>query len=238
LKLLSDSDLSTCLERFMEERGAFFLACADLRFLPETNRKGLPFGVCIGVELNPSIVAGITAGPTREYAAEYERANKLLQSLGDDCADFLRKRGYKAAACLPSVDKLDYKTLSTALPHKTVATRAGIGWIGKCALLVTKTHGSAIRYNTVLTDAPLRLGTPVEVSYCEDCSFCVEACPAGAPSGRDWSPGLERGNFFDAFACCEKAGQLAGEIGIKHTICGICIAACPFTKRYLKGRNR
>ena len=76
---MNDSDLLTCLDRFMTEQGASFLACADLRFLPEKNRHNLPLGVCIGVELNPLIVAGITDGPTPEYAAEYERANKLLR---------------------------------------------------------------------------------------------------------------------------------------------------------------
>ena len=97
-----------------------------------------------------------------------------------------------------------------------MATLAGLGWIGKCALLVSETHGSAVRYNTVLTDAPLPEGTPVE-----------------APSGRDWRPELQREDFFDAFACRDTSRSQARKLGLDHTICGICIAACPFTWRYL-----
>ena len=48
----------------------------------------------------------------------------------------------------------------TALPHKTIATRAGIGWIGKSALLVTAKYGSAIRLSSILTD------TPIETASC------------------------------------------------------------------------
>jgi len=53
------------------------------------------------------------------------------------------------------------------------------------------------------------------------------------PSGRPWQPSLQRSDFFDAFACCENARAQCRKIGIDHTICGMCIAACPYTRRYL-----
>ena len=34
-----------------------------------------------------------------------------------------------------------------------MATLSGMGWIGKCALLVNDSYGTAVRYITVLTDA-------------------------------------------------------------------------------------
>jgi len=40
----------------------------------------------------------------------------------------------------------------SSMPQKTIATRAGLGWIGKTALLITPQFGSAIRLNSVLTD--------------------------------------------------------------------------------------
>jgi len=228
-----DTGLFKDLERFLSGRGASVVGCADLSVLPAEARAGLPLGVCIGVALTPSIVAGIADGPTRAYGAEYDRVNALLLRLGEDCAGFLSERGFRAVSGRPSHAVRDYSTLSTPLPHKTTATRAGLGWIGKCALLISGTHGSAVRYNTVLTDAPLPAGTPVVEPKCGDCTACVDACPAHAPSGREWRPEQQREDFYDAFACCDTSTRRACELGLEHPICGICIAACPYTRRYL-----
>ncbi len=224
------------LRELLTDRGAALVACADLGPLPADVRQEFPRAISIGVALSPPIVAGNVDGPTEEYQAEYERVNALLNRLGEDAAALLRRRGYLALAGNATVEKLDGDTLTTPLPHKTVATRAGLGWIGKCALLITKGYGSALRLNTVLTDAPLEVGSPVESSDCGKCAVCVEACPAGAPSGRHWQPGQPRKSFFDAFACCRKAQERAGKIDSPYTICGICIAVCPYTKRYTDER--
>ncbi len=80
----------------------------------------------------------------------------------------------------------------TELPHKTVATRAGLGWIGKCALLVTRQFGSAVRLTSFLTDAELECAVPVTQSACRGCTLCVDTCPAGAVSGRQWSTEVDR----------------------------------------------
>lgn len=234
---MADEHLFAEVVLLLTQEGAALVGCANLGPLPSEVRNGLPLGVCIGVALSPWIVAGITRGPTNQYAEEYQRANALLDRLAADAAALLRRRGFQAVAGRATVDRLDPETLATPLPHKTIATRAGLGWIGKSALLITPRYGSAVRYNTVLTDAPLPAGTPVETSRCGKCTACVEACPAAAPSGRDWRAGQRREVFFDAFACCRNAREMAGKIGIRHTICGICIAVCPHTKRYTDERR-
>lgn len=197
----------------------------------------LPVGVCIGVSLTPSIVAGITRGPTPEYAGEYERVNELLQLLGEHCAAFLQERGFRAVSLAPSIDLKDREKLETDLPHKTVATLAGVGWVGKCALLVSESYGSAVRFNSVLTDAPLPAGEPQGASRCGECVCCVEACPAGAVSGSQWRAGLKRELFFDAEACRDCASRLGTKAGSDRTVCGICIAVCPHTQRYVNGNG-
>lgn len=231
---MADSELRNRMERLLASRGLTFLACADLTPLQSSVRHGLPLGVCLGVGLSPGVVSGIADGPTREYAAHYKDVNRLLNELSRLCARFLNEHGYRAVPFEASTRMPEGGDLSTPLPHKTVATRAGVGWIGKCALLVTESYGSAVRFNTVLTDAPLPTGSPVEASQCEDCTSCVSACPAEAPLGGDWEAGLPRDEFFDAYSCRRMARALAQGVGIEHPICGICIAACPHTQSYLE----
>jgi len=230
---MSDARLLSKLESRLIPQGLTFLACADLAALPSSTRHGLPVGICLGVRLDPRIISQISEGPTREYAAQYRNVNRLLNQLAQSCSRFLRDHGFRAAAAEASGYIPDNSDLSTPLPHKTVATRAGVGWIGKCALLVTESYGSAVRYNTVLTDAPLPLGAPVDASNCGECAACVEACPACAPSGAQWRPSLARDEFFDAYSCRRMARAQSASLGIDHPICGICIAACPHTQRYL-----
>jgi epoxyqueuosine reductase QueG len=213
--------------------GASLVGYADLSAVPEEARDGLPFGVSIAVALDPAIVAGIELGPTPAYSDEYEQKNRFLDDLGAATARFLQEQGHRARA-LAAIGGSDPGALSTRLPHKTAATRSGLGWIGKCALLVTEQFGSAVRLVTVLTDAELPVGEPVDDSRCGDCVACVEACPGGAPTGKDWALGVHRDEFFDAFACRDDKHARARKIGIEHEVCGMCIAACPWTKKYLQ----
>jgi epoxyqueuosine reductase QueG len=222
------------LEALMRTRGAALFGYADLLALPAEQRAGLPFGVSMAVGLSPTVVADLGHGPTRAYGLEYRRVNRMLNALATTVAQFLLQRGHRAQAVASTGVDIDWRRLDTPLlPHKTVATRAGLGWIGKSALLVTRRFGSAIRLVSVLTDAALPVGEPVSNSRCGDCWECVEACPAGAPSGRHWRVALERGDFYDAVACHEAAAEMCRRARIDDVICGICIIACPWTRMYV-----
>jgi epoxyqueuosine reductase QueG len=94
--------------------------------------------------------------------------------------DILISERYKAVALKPTVKQVDLTKTDAHLPHKTVATKAGFGWIGKSALLITKRYGAAIRLASVLTDADLDTAEPVEQSMCGDCRQCADHCPAKA----------------------------------------------------------
>jgi len=169
---------------------------------------------------------------------EYQRANDLLSELSHKAAKLLQERGFAAVALEPTTEEFDAVRLRAGLSHKIAATRSGLGWIGKNALVITRPFGSAIRLTTVLTDAPLETGHPLDESRCGTCSACVETCPAHAPSGTNWRLGMCRDEFFDARACCRKATELCEREEIDSTICGICIEACPWTRKYLKRAAR
>jgi epoxyqueuosine reductase len=224
----------TELTTILSSQGAVIVAAADIGRISPDLRYGLPVGISIAAPITPDIVAGIKDGPTSEYYAEYERLNELLGKLGAVAADYISKRGHKAVAFAATNVDYDSKTLTTRLPHKTVATRAGLGWIGKTALLVTRSFGPAIRLTTVLTDAKFPCGQPIDASQCGDCRACVEVCPAHAATGLGWHVGLERSSFFDAAACRATARALSAKIGVEESCCGMCVAACPWTQAYIR----
>ena len=218
----------------LRQAGASVVGFADLSPLPEPATGGLKSAISVGIAFDPEVVAGLAAGPTTRYHAEYDRVNSALARATALAADMLRERGFAATSGPVTVRAVDGGRDTTLLPHKTVATRAGLGWIGHCALLVTPAFGPALRISSVLTNAPLTHAVPIERSHCGTCRRCVDACPAGAVRGRSWTAGLPRDQIYDAAACRKKASALATAQGIEETICGICILACPWTQRYLR----
>ncbi len=223
----------------MLEKGASLVGFADLSELPEEVRHSMQFAVSMAVALDAVVIAAIHDGPTKEYHAEYRQANALLWELAKFAARMIEDSGHRAIPKRPTHAGIDQRTQSTVLPHKTVATHAGLGWIGKCALLVTEEYGPAARLTTILTDAELNAAEPIVDSRCGECRLCVDSCPGRAPSGKNWNSRLLRHEFFDAFACADAARERAtAKIGLDDTICGICISVCPFTAKYVKSATK
>jgi epoxyqueuosine reductase QueG len=221
------------LVRVLTPAGASMVAFADLGDLPPGPRRYMDSAVWIAVALDPRIVREIENGPTKLYEIEYRKKNELLAKLIQRATKVLRGFGFEAIPRLATDEDIDWIDLTTPLPHKTVATRAGIGWIGKCGLLVTEEFGSAIRMAVVLTDASFTWTQPIGYSMCDDCEECVTHCPAGAPTGEDWIKGMEREEYYNAHLCHEHIVDIVKGKGLSAKICGICIAVCPYTEEYV-----
>jgi len=223
--------------RYLQERilgwGASLVGFADLRGVAPFPFSRWPNAVSIAVALDPTVVAGLQDGPTPEYYEEYERVNCLLNEIAAKSADFISSLGYRAEPFPATiVDKSqgdEYeRTLRVAFQHKTAGTRAGLGWIGKSALLVTPQFGPRVRLATVFTDMPLDVGQPVTAGRCGDCGACLARCPAGAIKGQEWQVGLPREELIDASVCRAKAKQLLLErVGVEDSVCGVCMSVCP-----------
>ncbi|MDR1642636.1 MAG: epoxyqueuosine reductase [Clostridiales bacterium] len=225
--------LTSSVKQELHSFGALLVGFGDLAAIPASQRHGMPVGVCVAVKFPKEVIRGIANLPTKEYYCWYYRLNEKLDLIVSQGAELLKKMGYEAVA--QTRDRVGSGgIMQTTLPHKTVATRAGIGWIGKCALLVTEEYGSMIRLSAILTDAPLETAVPINKSRCGDCLVCAKGCPGHAVKGAEWSLGTSRDEIFDAATCRDTARERSFEgYGIKETICGRCIALCPYTKRHL-----
>lgn len=221
------------IERRLRDAGASLVGFADVSKLPGNIAGGLPCAISIGVRLNPEIVREIENGPTPRYFREYNRINALLGQLSDRAADALTEAGFHAIPIKATSEQFDPVKLSMPVQHKTIATRAGLGWIGRSALLITREYGPAVRLGSVLTDADFQAGTPMNESHCGNCRNCVDRCPARAIVGDHWRLGAPRESIYDAPTCRATAVRLSNQAGFEATICGVCIHACPWTQRYL-----
>jgi epoxyqueuosine reductase QueG len=215
--------------------GVSLVGFADISDLPADVRGSMTSAISIAVALDASIINEIDKGPTKQYYQEYRRANEFLAHLSKTTVEYLKGRGNRAVAIKPTVEgkDLDHETLTTLLPHKTVARLAALGWIGKSALLITEKYGAAVRLATVLSDVEFEVTSTVTNSRCGDCRKCVEACPGSAIKGVNWVAGTQRETIYDAFACCDTAKKLSKKADIPPVICGICINVCPWTQKYI-----
>ncbi len=142
-------------------------------------------------------------------------------------AGLITRHGARATALRPTIGGheavVDWADAGV-FPHKTAATQAGLGWIGKTALFISPRFGPRVRLATVFTDLELPCGDPIVESRCGACTECVDVCPVGA--GRDvlWHAGLPRGELYDARACELRCEANAGANG---GLCGMCVAVCP-----------
>jgi len=211
---------------------------ADLTGLLHTRFQGYNYGIVIGKKLDDSIVDSVMNGPTIEYYNQYVDTNNYLAGLVKELADDLKALGINSLALNPTTNDVyraaDYDlTLRHNFSQKMVATRAGLGWIGKTDLFISKKFGPRLRLASVLVDYPLKpLNKPIDKSRCGKCSLCVEACPAQAATGQLWHIHLDRDQFYSARKCRETASRLTLErIGKDERICGICVSVCPVGKR-------
>jgi len=193
---------------------------------------GFPFALSWAIPMNPDIMVTIRNGPTPTYADEYARVNTLINKLSGALAGELKGRGFRAKP-LAASDRSDTVNIKGDFAHKTAATRAGLGWIGRHCQLITGTFGPWIRLGTVFTDIELPCGPPVERSFCGRCIRCVEACPAKALKGNAWYPGISREEILDARVCDEWKKEHYFQYHKGHN-CGICSAVCPYGLKALK----
>lgn len=223
--------LTEGLKERLFESGAALVGVGDLKSVGEC---GYDTGVSVAVPLPKHVIRDLQEAPTKEYYELYDILNNKLNGIITAGERFLQEKGFDAYAQTTDRVQIDSDNRSR-LPHKTVATRAGLGWIGKNNLLVTETFGSAVRISSLLTNAPLKCGSPIDKSRCGGCSLCVQKCPAQALQGVLWEMGMPREKFVDVKKCYKKQTEIMYEAtGIETDLCGKCFAVCLYTQKYLK----
>lgn len=138
-----------------------------------------------------------------------------------ELADFICK-AFPAERCLPCVD-------TGPMVDRAAAVRAGIGWFGKNANVLTREFGSWVLLGEIITTLELPPDAPLAKS-CGQCVECLVRCPTGAigPDGR-----------VDGRRCISDLTQLRTPIprelrpaiGNRLWGCDDCQSVCPVNER-------
>lgn len=204
-----DTELNKIWEQRIKDNGADFVYFVDISMFPKDIVEEYSCAVLFGKGLSKEYISTLKAGlePKRKEVLNTERK---MDTLAAKLAEQLEAEGYKSIA----------KLKTGRLPHKTVALRAGLGFIGKNNLLVTPEYGCALMLGKVLTTAPFVTTSEMpKQPQCGDCNICVNVCPGEALLGKTWSLTTTRDEIMVRKLC---------------TLCLKCMVFCPYTAKYIE----
>lgn len=210
--------------------GASDISFADVR---GHNDQNLTAAVSVFIRLCDGIINEIGSEPTYAYYAHYKAVNNLIDLITLRISLLVENAGYKAYPVSSSQSVGSRYEFKSSFSHKIAGTLSGAGTIGKSGLFIHKSFGPRVRLGTVLTDAPLLCGVPIQKGECGKCSLCFDACPASAIKGSEWEAGADRKSIYDPLACSEFIKAHFSHIGKGH-VCGICMKICPKGKAHNK----
>ena len=151
-----------------------------------------------------------------------------LYAQGKDYHDVIKPKLLEIASIIESYGfQTRVSVDASPLWEKLLASRAGLGWIGKNTLLTRSENGSWNFIGIILTTAQLPFDSPIE-NRCGSCRQCVDACPTSAITE----------NGIDTRKCISNLTIERKEIsenekkmiGDKIFGCDECLRACPFGK--------
>lgn len=227
-----------------------FTTADDFAYLEKSLRAGVEEGRTTGFEhknieerLDPklslasarTIISIAVAYPRRlpqqPQKTAFRRGKITPNSWGLDYHYILQDKLERLARGIEELTAdLEYKGMvdTGALVDTAVARRAGIGFIGKNGLVISKEFGSYMFLGELITNLELEPDQPVDYD-CGDCNRCVEACPTSCLLGD---------STMDARRCLSFQTQNKGMMDlefrkkIKTVIygCDICQICCPYNK--------
>jgi len=185
---------------------------------PEDLLRGARSVIVMAIHL---LDASFESAPNREYAITYSTVNQELNRIAFRVARFLQDKGYRALQ-VPASPPYDVERNMGDLSHRHAGQLAGIGVFGKNSLLLSTKFGPRIRLVSVITDAPLKADTPLNMDLCNDCDKCLRACPVGALKGE---------RIVDKPKCDAQHVEVGEKLQLGDLdICGVCIRVCPVGK--------
>ena len=211
---------------------------ADKRGDPELVLPGvrtvIMLGVNYGTEHGAPAPRAAGAAETRPAWARYAR----YSDYHDTIVTALAGRVLEEEGGIGPADHRYYVDTGPVL-ERGWAARAGLGFTGKNAMLISREFGNWLFLASILTrlelppDAPMP-GRPPEGGHagqlCGKCTRCLDACPTDAFA----APGVVDARRCVSYQTIENKGVIPRELraGVGHRIygCDTCLEVCPWNR--------
>ncbi len=196
----------------------------DIAYSPYAGeyKSALVFAVPYGEQLT------IQTYTEERFERGIQAAKKKLEEILAQLEAILQKN--EVSYYIPPVAQRNEVDLEAPFSFKFAAVNAGLGWIGKNDVVITKEYGPGVRLSAVLIDAQFPYGQKIVKSNCpENCQKCVDICPHNALHNVRWNIDSLRSEIIDYPLCNEKRSLFLAKHGRKNA-CGLCLAVCPFGK--------
>ncbi|TWR31586.1 tRNA epoxyqueuosine(34) reductase QueG [Mucilaginibacter pallidiroseus] len=119
---------------------------------------------------------------------------------------------------------------SAPVLDKAWAKKAGLGWIGKNANLISKKTGSFFFLAELIVDIELEYDIEPTADHCGSCTRCIDACPTNAIVG----PYIVDGSRCISYLTIELKNEIPQEFKGKMDNwmfgCDICQDVCPWNR--------
>lgn len=191
------SEVWTTVERIAREEGVARVGASDLiddhsalfdEWLNRGHQATMHYlARTAGIRRNPAprfpwaksaIVILVPYASTRPEAPGGALSNYIARyALGDDYHDVLDRILRKIEAEVAPHGKTWRYVDTGPLSDRALATKAGLGWIAKNAMLINEEIGSYTFIGTLLTSLENDIKPDSVADRCGTCTRCIEACP-------------------------------------------------------------
>ncbi len=222
---------------------------ADKRLHPDLVLPGVRSLILLGVNYAAD-------KPQPAGAREIERPVWARYALHEDYHDTMKPalvaagRVIEELFAVPSSDYRYYVDTGPVL-ERSWAARSGLGFIGKNAMLISRTHGNWLFLAAILTRVALMADEPIRKPLgsgaaetrdgvgllCGKCTRCLDACPTDAFA----APGVVDARRCISYQTIENKGviprELRAGIGARIYGCDVCLEVCPWNRFARAGRE-
>ncbi|MCS6970953.1 MAG: tRNA epoxyqueuosine(34) reductase QueG [Planctomycetota bacterium] len=198
----------------------WLLAQRALRLRPTALLPSARALLCVALHYAPAQPAAGLRRAAYAAGADYHRLLRAKLARVGRRLDALGGRTWRHRACVDSAP----------LDERTLAAQAGLGWIGRNALLISPRHGSYRLLGFLLTEAPLPpLPGGLGADRCGSCTRCEQRCPTRALLGRRCLS--ER---CISYLTIEHRGVIPRELAARFAGwwfgCDLCQEVCPWNR--------